>query len=292
MRSAIQFFERAIDLDPEYALAYAWLGIAWWEPDTAIGPPLEVMAKAKVIGLRALELDETLGEAQALLGYLAFQFDWDWVASERHFRRALELNPSFPLAHSGYSLYLVSRGRFEEAIAAERRAVELAPLELVWRVSLAARLEYASHYDEALAQVRDVLALDPSFRAAHSYLIGFYFRQGRYEEWIEARERTGKLDPQEASALRGALARGGERGVLSEYVRSVRAPFAGWSQDLLLAALHARLGERDEAFSELERAYAARDPYLSTLRVFSPWDPIRDDPRFHDLIRRVGIPDS
>jgi TolB-like protein len=292
MRSAIQFFERAIELDPAYALAHAWLGIAWWEPDTALGPPLEVMPKAKAAGHRALELDETLGETHALLGYLALQFDWDWPRSESHFQRALELNPSFPLTHSGYSLYLASRGRYEEAIVEERRAVELAPLELVWRVSLAARYEFAGRCDDALAQARDVLDLDSSFRPAQKYLVGLFFRLGRYTEWIDANERVGAFTSQESSALRDALSKDGARGVVREYVRFVRGPFAGWSQHLQLAHLHARLGENDEAFAELEHAYATRDPYLSTLRVFSVWDSIRDDPRFDELTRRIGIPES
>jgi TolB-like protein len=294
MRSAIAAFERAIDLDPGHALAHAWLGHAWY----ALAGPLSVlsavttlegMPKAKSAALRALELDDSLAEAHTALGSVALLLEWDWPASERYLRRALELNPSLPWAHAGYAGHLGTRGRHDEAIAEGRRAVELAPLELRWRDVLSSQYRWARRYDEALEEARKVVEMDPTFQRGYWVLAAAYEALGRYEEVIGAWERSGRFTPENASALRRALSQEGPQSFWREALRmALNAP--EW-RHTDLAWFHARLGERDEAFAELERAYASREAALVFLRVDFRLDPIRDDPRFDDLVRRVGIPE-
>jgi TolB-like protein/Flp pilus assembly protein TadD len=291
MRSALTFFERAIELDSDYAEAHYWLGAAWCSLATGLAavPALEGMPKAKAAVLRALELDDTQGQAHAGLGWVAFTFDWDWEASERHFRRALELSPSLLFASNGYPYQLVTRGRHEEAIAEARRAAALAPLDPLTRAMLVEVNLLARRYDDALAENRRIFEIDPTHRFAYRDLARTCEALGRYDEAIDAWERFG-LPSEIASASRSALSREGAKGYLREALRLLRA--VPGTRRTTLAVVYARLRERDEAFAELERAYASREGGLVFLRVEPGWDPIRDDPRFDDLVRRIGIPEG
>ncbi len=302
-RLAIESFERAIELEPGYALAHAWLGFAWWRRTQwfgfgAQGPfgaqevvlPLEGMPKAKAAVLRALELDDALPEAYEGLARLAGTFDWDFPAAERHGRRALELNPSLPYAHLGLGYTLGIRGRHDEAIAEGRRAVELAPFDLVVRTSLAEQYLFARRYDDALAEARKIIEMDPSFGAAHRALSRIHEAQRRYEDAIGDLEGGETLSREQASELRTALSREGPQGYWRGLLRVVRSQSA--ARPDVLAKCHAELGELDLAFAELERAYAARIGQLVLLRVSPSFDALRGDPRLDELVRRVGIPDS
>jgi tetratricopeptide (TPR) repeat protein len=238
----------------------------------------------------SLELDDTLADAHSALGWAAL-FEWDWPASEQHFQRALERNPSLAHAHSGYGYQLSSRGHHDEAIAEARRAVELAPFDLVQRGCLAELYRFARRYGDEEDEVRNILEMDPTHRVGNASLGFVYRRLGRHEEAIDLFERQGG-PPAIASALRDALSREGPQGYRREVARIVRAlPVIG-NFHWFLAHLYAQAGERDEAFAELELAYTSRDGDLAFLRVWSGWDPIRDDPRFDELVRRIGIPES
>jgi TolB-like protein len=291
-RSAIASFERAIEIDPTYAPAHAHLGGAWGmlANDFFAVPHSEGIPKARAAALRALELDGELAYAHALLGAIAQNFDWDWPAGKRHLARALELNPSLAEAHLCYAWHLETRGHHEEAIAENRRAVELAPLDLYMRNHLAIRYWLARRYDEAFEQVRLVLERDPNFAAAQFSNAVAFGTLGRYEEQIDALERMPGFPPAAISAFREALSREGHTGyahAVLGFLRSAPRP-----RPFDLALIHGQLGERDEAFAELERSYAARDGRLVYLRVDPRLDPLRDDPRFADLVRRIGIPES
>jgi TolB-like protein len=287
-RAAIASFERAIELDPNYALAHAWLGEAWLR-DRALGTLAspEAEAKAKSAAFRALELDDRLPEAHTTLGSLALYLDWDWPASERYLRRALDLNPSTGGAHVVYAFHLVTRGHHDEAIAELRRALELAPLNLLVLSHLANHYLLARRYDDALKAAREVLDIDPTFGPAQGWLAESYRLLGRHEEALAALESTGANTPEHVSSLRRALSRAGAQGYVRQLLRINRD-----RDPVTCAALHAELGERDQAFAELERAYREHRFRLVFLRVIHSFDPIRDDPRFGDLIRRVGIPES
>jgi adenylate cyclase len=301
-RLATESFERAIALDPDYALAHAWLGFAWWRRAQVFGfatprpggvrdavPPLEAMPRARAAALRALELDEALPEAHTVLGRIASTFDWDFPTSERHSRRALELNPSLPAAHVHLGYDLAMRGRHEEAIAAGRRAVELAPFDLTVRSSLVDHFALARRYDEALAVARGIVEMDPAVVVAHRAIARIHEVQGQYEQAIPAWEAAGVLDSARSAELRAALAAHGERGYWRALLRIAREQGA---RPDILAQYHAQLGERDEAFAELERAYEARVGQLALLRVTPFLDALRDDPRYDELVRRIGIPES
>ncbi len=293
LRSSIGSFQRAIELDPRSARAHAWLGQAWFglTNDFFAVPAIEGMPKARSAGLRALDLDDQLAEAHCVLGFVAMHFDWDWTGSKRHFELALELNPSLELAHLGYCCHLSSRRRHEDAIAEVRQAVELSPFNLTLRTDLAHYHRHARRYGDALDHVRSVIALDPNFQFAHWVAAGIYGALGRYEEQIGAYEHAGGVASEAAAALRATLSREGAQGYFRELLGVVRSQ--PWGQrPLILAQHHAQLGQRDEAFAELERAYASRDGRLAYLRVDVTYDPIRDDPRFDALVRRIGIPDS
>ncbi len=291
IQSAVASFERAVDLDPRDALAHAWLGLAWWMLSYVVDAVLDAegMPKAKAAALRALELDEALADAHTVLGFVALFFDWDWPASELHFRRALELNPSLPWPHLGYGYQRVTRLRHEEAIAEGRRAVELAPLDLTVRATLAELFGHARRFDESLAEVHKILEMDPTFRQAHVIRTVLCELLGRYEEAIESWERLG-LEPEKISALRAVLSRSGPQGFRRALLAGARSHPAADRFHFLLATLQAQLGERDEAFAELEFAYTRREGDLVFLRSSVRYDPIRDDRRFADLVRRVGIP--
>jgi adenylate cyclase len=293
LRSAIASFERAIELDPGYALAHAWLSLAWWVLTQPLGalPPLEGMPRAKTAALRAIEADPGLAEAHGALGRVVGSFDWDFAAAERHVQTALRLNPSIPWVYQTRAFQLAAFGRPEEGIAAMRRAVELAPLDLWMRNSLAEISFFARAFDAAVAATREVVAMDPSRLRAHRLLARTLDVLNRHGEAIGEHELAGALLPAEATALRAALAGGGALGYWRERLRIARDAV---QQPLYptLIEIHARLGDHDAAFAELERAYAARLGQLSLLRVDARLDLLRDDPRFAELVRRIGIPEN
>ena len=196
-----------------------------------------------------------------------------------------------PGAHLGYAFHLSTRTRHEDAIAEGRRAVELAPLDLTMRTALAEHYINARRYDEALQELRKVIDMDPTFQRAEGLLGWVYEATGRSEEAFGAYERAGTLTPENASALRAVLSREGPRGAQREWLRLVRSA-ATSSRSTWLAGIHAQLGERDEAFAELERAYDSREGQLAFLRVSFRLDALRSDPRFDDLLRRIGFPES
>jgi TolB-like protein/Tfp pilus assembly protein PilF len=291
-RSAIASFERAIEIDPAYALAHALLGFAWYSlvQQVRAVPHREGMPHARSSALRALELDPTLAEAHMVLGGVAFAFEWDWAAAERHLRRALELNPSQVWARTTLGFVLATRGRLEEGIAEGLRAVEIDPLDLNRRVALANLYRLARRYDEALAVARQVVETDPTLVRGQLELAWSCERVGRNEEAIAAYERCGMLGPEQGAALRAALSREGAKGLWREILRiGVYLPA---SRHAAAAGFNALLGNREEAIAELERGYAAREGILVSLRVDARYDGIRDDPRFEALARRIGIPES
>ncbi|HXK26236.1 MAG TPA: adenylate/guanylate cyclase domain-containing protein [Myxococcota bacterium] len=289
VRSAIASFERAIEIDPGYALAHAVLGRGWYSlvGQTAL-PIVEGMPRAESEALRALELDPALAEAHAVLGAVAFNFHWDWPAAERRLRRALELNASLPWAHTTRGFVLVTSGRSEEAIAEGLRAVELDPFDLPRRGALANLYRLARRYDDALAFARQVIDTDPMHVRGQLEFAWVCERLGRFEESIAAYERCGMVSAEEGVGLRAALSRGGAQGFWRELLRLDRSLPA--ARHYFAAGFHALLGERDEAIAALERAYAAREGVLVSLRVDERFDSLRDDPRFEALVRRIGIP--
>jgi tetratricopeptide (TPR) repeat protein len=297
LRKAVDLFQKAIDKDPNYALAYAGLADSYallGGPVYGAEPAHQTVTKAKTAALKALELDNTLAEAYTSLGYIASTYEWDFPSAEKNFRRALELNPSYATAHHWYGLtYLSYVGRHEEAILETQRAAELDPLSLIINASYGRAFFYAKQYDKAIEQFRKTVELDPSFVRARLYLGWTYEAKGMFNDAIAEYEKARALDdsPVIAASLAHVLAEAGRKDQAEKLLvelndLSQRRYVSAYD----LALIHAALGENDRAVQLLEKAYQERSPSLSWLKVDPRLDRLRSDPRFEDLMRRVGLP--
>ena len=297
-RKAIEFFREAIALDPGYARAYAGLADAQAFLTLDGEPVWERYARALGTARKALEIDDTLGEAHASVAMLTQNKDWDLANAEREYRRAVELSPSYATAHHWYGELLVQMGRFDDAFEHFRLALEVDPLSPAISSDVGISWFYARDFDRAIAELQKSIAADPSFSRTYHYLAGVYAHVGRYADAVEEHQR-GWLragdDPAEiaarTTALRAAVRQSGGPGYwreqLAAELRTTTRPVS-WPHDVAL--LYAQLGDRDEAFAWLEKAYGNRLFGLLFLKVSPEWDGIRDDPRFAALQRRVDHP--
>jgi adenylate cyclase len=291
---ALGFFRQAVQIDPGYAAGYAGLSLTYSSLALAgAAPPYELMPKAEAAALKALELDATLPEVHLSLGIVRMRRDWDFPAAEREFRRALELNPSHALAHLWLAFHLSTMGRHEEAIAEASLATRYDPLSPSVRVASASPHREARDYDAAEGLLREALALDPTSAFAHSRLGYVYSLTGRHEEAIAEIEKTSaRTEGGPLWDLGYVYARAGRedeaRAIIEELNERSRERYVPATGP---ARIYAGLGDHDKAFEWLERAYEERS--LGLVFVDSPiWDPIRSDPRFQDLLRRIGFPES
>ncbi len=290
-KKAIEYFNQAIAVDPTYALAYAELSSTYNSlVNENVLDPKEFSPKAEMTARKALELDENLAEAHLAMAGIEL-FAWNWAAAEREFKRAIELNPNLAPAHTRYMFYLIIRGQHEQAIAESKRAKELDPLSLGANVAVVYGLILARQYDQAIESAKKLLELHQSIPRFHTLLGDTYAAKGEYPEAIVAYKdgiRLGDDSPDTQIALGEAYAKAGEpektRAILKrletgkEYVSPVG-----------LAALYAALGEREQAFVLLERAYSAHDQQLIWLGIERGYSSLRSDPRFRDIMRRVGL---
>jgi hypothetical protein len=258
------------------------------------GPP-EAFAKARAAAERAIALDPELAEAHASLGFIKFFADWDFAGSERELRRSLQLNPGYVIAHDWYAYWLLAAGHSARAVAEIRRAREIDPTSLLINRDVGHILGYSRHYEEAIAQFRKTLEMDPGFYQTRSYLVDALSEVGRSDEAVAEMQRLPPPhDDIRFRFLEAAIdARAGRPGKLRalspEFSPAVErkvftAEGAAWASGLL--------GDYDRAFAFLERAYGERDFYLIFLNADPAFDSLRSDPRFADLVRRVGIPAS
>lgn len=294
LKKGISYFDEAVDKDPSYALAYVGLADSYSLLSDYGGlPPKEAYPRAKRAALRAVELDERLAEAHATLAYIKTGYDWDWPGAEEGFRRAIELNPNYETAHQWYAEYLSGMGRHQEAIAEIRRAREINPLSLIINAVEVSVLCIAREYDQGISQGQKALEMDPHFAEVYEYLKRCYDGKGMYKEAIAARQMRRKLaglDAEETAALREAAA-ATSAGV---YWRKRLEQEAEESKQELgvafeMAEILAQLGEKDQAFAWLERAYEERSFMMLYLKVAPNLDPLRTDPRYANLLRRVGL---
>jgi serine/threonine-protein kinase len=295
---AIEDFDQAIEKDPNYALAHAGLADSYiLLGEYGLLPPSEAYGKAREAATRALELDDTLGEAHNALAAVKANYDWDWPGAEREYKRAIELNPGYATAHQWYSEMLSWLGRHEEALAEIKRAQQLDPLSLIINTVSGRVLLLAGQNDLAIEQLRKTLEMDPNFAFAHYILGAAYLRKGAFAEAIAEFQGATTLSPNITGYKAGlgyAYGRAGKsaeaRKLLSELEELSRRRYVSW---LDFEAIYAGLGEKDQAFAFLEKAYEQRDYRLVTglvyMKVTVP-DPWRSDPRFQDLLRRVGLP--
>jgi TolB-like protein/DNA-binding winged helix-turn-helix (wHTH) protein/Tfp pilus assembly protein PilF len=299
-RISTEYFNRVIQIDPQWAAPYAQLARSYhWIGSS--GHP-EFYAKSKTAALHAIGIDDSLGEAHSALAYVLHNYDWNWSGAESEYKRALELNPNYSEAHHGYAVLLAAAGRNEQAVAEIRRAEELDPLLIPLQVNLGVVLSCAGRHKEAIEQLQNTTDLNPKDSYARMELGMAYLRKGMYPEAVANLEKAvaaGKDDPDELLYL-GALAYGyavaGRNREALKLLRELerqeangKPVAAGW--DTGLYPVYFALGQKDQAFGWLEKAYKQRSDSLLYLRCWPEFDRLRVDPRFADLVRRVGIPE-
>ena len=294
-QQAIKYFMEAVGKDPSYARAYTAASESYRAlvaPGNAM-PRLQGMAKAEEMAMKALELDDTLSEAHAALGDVKRYYYWDWKGAEREFRLALDLDPSSFWPYQGLAFLMVYQGRHDEARAYQSRAQQLDPLNPRTHTAAAVQFRLARRYDEAIAQCKMMLEIDPNSLAAYNLLANIHEDMGLYEEAVPYRQQQLTLlgaSVKDIAGIAEAYAISGSEGywrwLLNAVTEAVnRGEFVDPTN---FAGLHARLGEKEKAFEWLEKAYNEREG-LVYIKVHPSYDPLRDDPRFQDLLRRMNL---
>ncbi len=295
LKVALAYFNQAIEEDPKYAQAYSGLADTYallgdWQ--YAVMTPREALPKAKAAAVKALELDSALGEAHNSLAFCLDGFDWDFSSAGKEFRRAIELHPGYATAHHWYAWHLSLLGRYEEAIAEMRKAENLDPLSLIINADLAELLVLAHSYDESIKQSRKTIEMDPSFALAHNQLAQAYLQKHMNHEAVAELEKAAQLSggsPTVMANLARAYAASGKRSeamkLLSDMKKRSNSIYSHGSE---IAVIYAALGVRDQAMNWLEKGYEER--FNPGVLLRPGFDPLRSDPRFQDLVRRIGLP--
>ena len=290
---AINYFQQATEKDPNYARAYAGLADSYaLIGGYSVRPQTEFMPKARAAALRAVEIDEDLPEAHTALALIVQNYDWDWQTAEKEFQRAIELNPNYATAHHWYAEHLTWRGRFDEALRESERARQLDPLSLIIAADNGAILYYSRQYDRAIAQFRAVREMDPNFSRA-GLIRWAYEQKGSFAEALADIEKGRRADgdaPWAWSELAYIYGKSGQQAQAQRALeklleldrrRQVEPAAILWA--------YLGMGNNDQAFAYLEKAYLQHSNTLTTLKVEPRFDPLRSDPRYQDLLRRVGL---
>ena len=296
MLRAIEFFQQAIKLDPKFALAHARISETYGSmPAYPYLSPKEAFPHAKAAAQRALDLDPTLAEAHTFLAYSLVIYDWNWAEGERSFKRAIELDPNNSAAHFRYGqIYLIPAGRLEEGIAEIKRGLDLESLDMNMGGTLAWAYLAAGQNDKALEQARKAYDLEPSHPIGRWILGQAYNQKGMYAEAIALNEQWLQTDPTNQFALREAgiaYAKSGRRDKAEEMIsRFIKIAETQYVPACRVAAIHAALGDNDKALEELGKAFEARDWELFRSNADVYWFPLKDDPRFIELMKRLNLP--
>lgn len=318
LKKAGGYFQKAIEQDPNYALAYSGLA-DYYAFLTLLGgpeimPPRDAMSKAKAAAVRALQLDDSLSEAHASMGHVLHNYDWDWVGAEREFKQAIELNSNYSIVHHWYAHLLMQQGRVEESLAEAKRAQELDPLSLFINNGLA-RQYYLSHqYDQSIAQCLKALEIDSGYVPARIQLGLALEQKGTLGEAIsqfeQARDQAaryavtgevgskspdsiaaGRVDLPVVHAMLGHVyAKAGRRSDTDRELQILKAAArTRYVAPSYFAIIYIALGDKNQAFAWLEKSYQDRSEHMLYLRAEPLVDPVRDDPRFDSLLQRVGL---
>jgi TolB-like protein/DNA-binding winged helix-turn-helix (wHTH) protein/Tfp pilus assembly protein PilF len=290
---AHDYFQKAIELEPRYAEAYAGLAAAFmFLPNYQALPVAEAIPKAKAAALRALELDPSMPEARTILAQIHSEFEWDFASAEREFKQVLQDNPNFAPGHSGYAAYLWAMGRFDEGNTEMKKTLELAPLSLGTGVDVGRGYYFAHQYDRAIDQYKKVIELDPNFPTAHSMLGMALLEKHDYDRAI-AELQTGM-----------ALAGGGQSiwlgyayavaGRRAEAQQELAGCLGRWNKKhtggVCMALAYLGMGDKDQAFAWLEKEFQNHSSVIYMLKAYPYWDALRSDPRYNDLLRWAGLP--
>ena len=295
LRRAIDYFDQAIAKDPTYAPAYSGLADSYalagdWQ--FGVMTTKEAMPRAKAAAMKALELDNSLGEAHTSLAFCLEGFDWDWEAADREFRRAIELNPGYATAHHWYAWHLSLLGENAQALAEMRKAENLDPLSLIINADLAELQLIAHAPDESIEQSRKTIDMDPSFAFAHNQLGQAYLAKHMFGEAIAELQKAIQLSgdsPTCIANLARAYAVAGRKGEATELLDDLKKRSAhGYPYTSELAVVYAALGDKDQAMGWLDKGYEER--FNPGVLLRPGFDPLRADPRFQNLVRRIGLP--
>jgi TolB-like protein/DNA-binding winged helix-turn-helix (wHTH) protein/Flp pilus assembly protein TadD len=294
LKVALAYFNEATDEDPKYAQAYSGLADTYallgdWQ--YAVMTPKEAFPKAKAAAAKALDLDSTLGEAHNSLAFVLDGFDWNFDAAGNEFRRAIELKPGYATAHHWYAWHLGLLGRFDEAIAEMKKAQNLDPLSLIINADLAEILVLAHRYDESIAQSRKTIEMDPNFALARSQLAQAYLAKHLYAEAVEELRKAVQLSgdsPTCIANLARAYVAAGKRSEAEELLSVLKKrSSAAYSNAPEIAIIYVSLGDNDQAMDWLEKGYEER--FNPGVLLRPGFDPLRSDPRFQNLLRRIGL---
>jgi serine/threonine-protein kinase len=292
-KKSIGYFNQAIEEDPGYALAYVGLADSYDMLGVySISPPREALSRAKAAAEKALEIDFTLPEAHTSLAKVRMAYDWDWLASETEFKRAIDLAPTYAPAHHWYALHLMAMERFDEASTQLKLAQELEPLSLSINVSIGLPFYWSRRHDQATEQFKKTLEMDQTFSLGHVLLGQAYVQMGMHDEAIAELQEARRLDntPQVKAILGYAYAVSGRN---SEALRMLteldQLAACRYVSPYFRALIYAGLGEKTQAFAWLDKAYEERNEWLVWLKVDPKLDSLRADPRFADLLHRVGF---
>lgn len=294
LKKSTEYFQKAIEIDPGYAPAYYGMAAAFAVlGQQEILPPRVAYPQAKTAALKALELDDNLAEAHTVLGWISRNYDWDWPRAEREFQRAIELDPRSAATHHGYAAYFEALGRSEEALNEQKLAQQLDPLSPFYNGQLALGLMNAERYEEAVEQAKKTLELDTTNSRAYYTLGVVHAHQGKYDLAIGELRKSADL----SGGRFDVVAKLGETYVRAGRRAEARKILAEWEKQsahrnvssLGFATVYASLGEKEKAFAWLGKAYQERSPFLLSIRWNSAFDSLRADPRFAELLRRIGL---
>ena len=292
-KKAVQYFEQAAEKDPNFALAHAGLAETYsLLGDAGYLPPKEAWPKAKAQAMEALRIDNTLAEAHTSLALVHEYADWNWSGAESEFKRAVELSPNSSTAHLWYGYHLAKMGRLEEATRELKKAQELEPLSLRINTAVGWQFYLRRQYDQAIDQLQKTLEMDPNFAHARWILEDVYVQTGMYKEFLAEEEKALSLagNTDLAASLGQEYKASGYQGVLLYRLGGLRElSKRGRVVSYAIAQIYARLGQKDQAFDWLKRAYEEHDSGIASLKVDPVFDSFRSDPRFQDLIRRLGL---
>jgi TolB-like protein/Tfp pilus assembly protein PilF len=293
---AAEYFEQAVQKDPKYALSYAWLAFSYdLQAFFEYVSPHEGYPKSRAAASKALEIDSSVLEAQLALAFADFAYDWNWNAAERGFQQVLHSNPNSWMAHFLYACFLTSMGSQDQARAHTLRALELDPFNPYVNTAFGCMLDYFRFHDDALKQYQKTLKRVAQFPWPYHLMADIYARQGRYEDAVAAERKYLALSGgqrKEIQSLEKAHATSGGEGYWNWQLQRLKDETrrSGNTPSVRLAMVHAQLDEKDAAFQWLEEACRDRATPLINLKVHPAWDPLRSDPRFKDLVRRLNFP--
>ncbi|MCI0559586.1 MAG: tetratricopeptide repeat protein, partial [Nitrososphaera sp.] len=299
LKRAIDYFEQALEHDPAYALAYAGLADCYVSGAYTKIPPRDVLPKAKAAAKKALEIDDTLAEAHTALAGVNMHYDWDWLESERELKRAIELNPNYATAYQWYAYHLAALGRFDEALAKIKRAQELDPLSSFINATAGFILYLAHRYDQAIDHHRKLAEMEPepNLAIAHFRQGQSYEQQGLNEKAIAEFLKAADLFKESSDVIakyKKAYAESGMRGYWQIYWQ-IKLDLAkeqskqSYVSAYDIARFYAHLGEKEQAFAWLKKAYEERSYALVYLNVAPGFDSLHLDPRFAALLKKIGL---